>query len=202
MGAEQTTTPTSKILRDLDTAGSRPIHLAAMLGAMGSRVHGMLLLLLALPDTFPMPVPSTSTVLGIPLVIIAGHLVLFGEGSKLPSRAERVTVSPRIIRALTRYAAPMLEFVERLSRPRLTFLLRSDRALGLVCLYLSIILLLPIPFMNALPALCLVAVALGMIQRDGLIVAVGIAGSAAVTALLFFFADWVASAVARVAPWI
>ncbi len=202
MGAEQTTTPTSKILRDLDTAGSRPIHLAAMLGAMGSRVHGMLLLLLALPDTFPMPVPSTSTVLGIPLVIIAGHLVLFGEGSKLPSRAERITVSPRIIRVLARYAAPMLEFVERLSRPRLTFLLRSDRALGLVCLYLSIILLLPIPFMNALPALCLVAVALGVIQRDGLIVAVGIAGTAAVTALLFFFADWVASAVARVTSWI
>jgi hypothetical protein len=202
MGAEQTTTPTSRILRDLDSAGSRPIHLAAMLEAMGSRVHGMLLLLLALPDTFPMPLPSTSTVLGIPLVIIAGHLVLFGEGSKLPSRAERITVSPRIVRALTRYAAPMLEFVERLSRPRLTFLLRSDRALGLVCLYLSIILLLPIPFMNALPALCLVAVALGVIQRDGLIVAVGIAGTAAVTAFLFFFADWVASAVAHVTSWI
>jgi hypothetical protein len=196
MEAEQAT-PTSKILRDLDAAGQGPVPLAAMLRAMGSRVHGMLLLLLALPDTLPMPVPSTSTVLGIPLVAIAGHLVLFGEGSNLPRRAERVTVSPRIVHALARYAAPALAFIERLSRPRFTLLLRSNRALGLVCLYLSIILLLPIPFMNALPALCLVAVALGMIQRDGLIVAAGIAGTVAVTVFLISFADWLASLLAR-----
>ena len=195
-------TPTSKILLDLDASKSRPIYLGVMFGAMGSRVHGMVLLLLALPDTLPMPIPSTSTVLGIPLLIVAAHLVLFGEGSQLPGRAERITVSPRVVRALVRYAVPGLRFVERLSRPRLIFLLQSNRLLGLVCLYLSIILLLPIPFMNALPALCLVAVALGMIQRDGLIVAMGIVGTVAVTSFLFFFADWVASAVPRVTSWI
>ena len=199
MGAEPEAdaTPTSKILLDLDAAESRPIYLGAMFGAMGSRVHGMVLLLLALPDTLPMPIPSTSTVLGIPLLIVAAHLVLFGEGSQLPRRAERIAVSPRVVRALARYAVPVLQFVERLSRPRLTFLLQSNRALGLVCLYLSIILLLPIPLMNALPALCLVAIALGMIQRDGLIVAVGIAGTVALTTLILFFADWLASVVGR-----
>jgi hypothetical protein len=190
-------TPTSKILLDLDAAESRPIYLGTMFGAMGSRVHGMVLLLLALPDTLPMPIPSTSTVLGIPLLIVAAHLVLFGEGSQLPGRAERITVSPRVVRALVRYAVPVLQFVERLSRPRLTFLLRSNRALGLICLYLSMILLLPIPFMNALPALCLVAIALGMIQRDGLIVAAGIAGTVALTFLILFFADRLASVVGR-----
>jgi hypothetical protein len=116
----------------------------------------------------------------------------------LPGRAERITVSPRVVRALVRYAVPVLQFVERLSRSRFTLLLQSNRVLGLVCLYLSIILLLPIPFMNALPALCLVAISLGMIQRDGLIVAVGIAGTVALTTLLVFFADWLASVVARV----
>lgn len=156
----------------------------------------MVLLLLALPDTLPLPVPSTSTVLGIPLVIVAAHLVLRGEGSQLPERARTIAVPRRVVSAVARYAVPVVMFLERLSRPRLGFLLRSDRALGLVCLYLSILLLLPIPFVNAAPALCLAAIALGMIQRDGLIVAVGLVGTGALTALLIFFADWMGTVIA------
>lgn len=198
MGAQQSadTTPTSRILQDLDAVGPGPVHLSTMFAAMGSRVHGMVLLLLALPDTLPLPVPSTSTVLGIPLVMVAAHLVLRGEGSQLPARARSIAVPRRVLSVVARYAVPVVKFLERLSRPRLSFLLRSDRALGLVCLYLSILLLLPIPFVNAAPALSLAAIALGMIQRDGLIVAAGIAGTVAVTALLAFFADWLGTVLA------
>ena len=184
-------TPTSQILKDLDSSALGPVPLGTVLAAMGSRVHGVALILLALPDTLPLPLPSISTVLGIPLVIIAAHLVVYGEGSRLPERARRIKVSHRVIHAMAHYAAPVLRVLERLSRPRFPILLRSDRALGLICLYLSIMLLLPIPFLNAAPAVCLVAIAFGMIQRDGLIVAVGIAGTIAMTASLAFFADWV-----------
>ena len=71
--------------------------------------------------------------------------------------------------------------------------LRSDRMLGLICLYLAVLLLLPIPLMNTTPALCLAAIALGMIQRDGLFVAAGIGGTIAVTTGIGFFADWIKS---------
>jgi hypothetical protein len=44
--------------------------------------------------------------------------------------------------------------------------------------------LLPLPFVNAPPAICMALLALGLIQRDGVIVTLGLAGAAAVTAAL------------------
>ena len=187
--------PTSLILRQLDTGGPGSMELANLLAAMGSRAHGVALLLLALPDTLPLPLPSTSTVLGVPLVIIAAHLVLYGEGSRLPDRVGRLKIPHRVLHVLARYAAPVLESLERISRPRLLFLLRSDRAIGIVAWYLSVLLLLPVPLMNTAPAVCLVALALGMLQRDGLIVAAGLVSTLVLTIMLVFFADFIESVV-------
>jgi hypothetical protein len=85
---------------------------------------------------------------------------------------------------------PLLAVLEKLSRARWPAFLQNDRVLGVLCLYLAILLLLPIPFFNAAPALCLIAIALGMIHRDGVMVAVGIAGTAAVTISLVILAEW------------
>lgn len=158
---------------------------------MGSRVHGLALALLALPDTLPLPVPSTSLVLGVPLIMIAAHMVLYGEGSKLPGRAEALAIPHAAIAVLARYGAPVLDVLEKLSRPRWHVLVRSDRALGLLCLYLSVLLILPIPFFNAAPAICLVAIALGMVHRDGLMVAIGALGTAVLTFALVYLGGWV-----------
>jgi hypothetical protein len=46
--------------------------------------------------------------------------------------------------------------------------------MGLACFVLSLILFLPIPFFNAAPAIALALIALGMIQRDGVVTAIGI----------------------------
>ena len=50
MGAEEraAATPTSQIIRDLDAAGDEAVRLCRLFAAMGSRVHGVALLLLAL----------------------------------------------------------------------------------------------------------------------------------------------------------
>lgn len=184
-------TPASKLLRDLASSHSGPVTLGTVLAAMGSRAHGLALVLLALPDTLPLPVPSTSLVLGFPLVMIAGHMVLYGEGSKLPARAAGIAIPRAIIAALARYAAPVLQVLEKLSRPRWLSFVQNDRMLGLLCLYLSILLLLPIPLFNAAPSICLVAIALGMVHRDGLMVAVGVIGTALVTVALVYFGGWV-----------
>lgn len=65
----------SRLIRDLASSNAGQVSLGALLTALGSRAHGIALVLLALPDTLPLPIPSTSTVLGIPLVLIAAHLV-------------------------------------------------------------------------------------------------------------------------------
>jgi hypothetical protein len=189
--------PASIVLRDLATSKAEHVTIGSLSSAMGSRVHGLALILLALPDALPLPIPSTSTILGIPLVAIAGHLAIYGEESRLPARAEAIAVSPAVVRAVARYAVPILQALEKLSRPRLPLLVGNDRALGLLCLYLSILLLLPIPFFNAAPALCLIALALGMVHRDGAMVAAGLVGTLLITISLAFFAEWARSLLAQ-----
>jgi hypothetical protein len=58
-----------------------------------------------------------------------------------------------------------------------------------VCLYLALLLFLPIPFLNFPQALCLAAIALGMVMRDGIFVAAGYVGTAVLTGSLIAAAE-------------
>ncbi len=180
---------TSGIIEALAASPTPKIPFSAIVAAAGSRVHGLALLVFVLPEVPPLPLPSASTVLAVPLIIISAHLALFGEGALLPSRLQSVAVPRGVLEAAARYLAPAFRWIERASRPRLLWLVRRERLVGLVCLYLSLILILPIPLFNAPPAACLAAVALGMIQRDGALIVLGILGAIAVTGILVGVVD-------------
>ena len=50
----------------------------------------------------------------------------------------------------------------------------AERVLGALCLVLAVVLVLPIPLGNILPALAICLIALGVLERDGLWVVIGI----------------------------
>jgi hypothetical protein len=143
--------------------------------------------MIALPETLPIPVPSASIVLAVPLVLISAHLLVFGEGRGIPKRLRKQSISTSAVQKVAKYVAPVFKTLEHISRPRLETLARQEHLLGAACLLLSVILLLPIPFGNLAPAVCLVAIAFGMLQRDGVVVMLGLAGAAACTAALIYF---------------
>src|SRR5690606_41810814 len=70
---------------------------------------------------------------------------------------------------------PWLERVEAVSRPRLTFLFGGvgQRLIGVVCTVLALVLILPIPLGNLLPATAVTVLALALVQRDGLLALLG-----------------------------
>jgi hypothetical protein len=179
MGDER---PLTRVLRDLPEG--RTVTLGGLLSAIGPREHGAALLFLSLPEALPAPLPSVSVILGMPLVLISAYLALFGEAGALPQRLCDQPLPPRLLAALRGRVAPLLDRAERLSHSRWPRLAEQEWLLGLVCLSLSVLLLLPLPFFNVPPALCLVLLAWGMVQRDGVVVAAGLAGTAAMTALL------------------
>jgi hypothetical protein len=187
----------SEVLESLAAGNEEKIPLGGIAAAAGSRVHGLALLIVVLPEVPPIPFPSASLILAIPLVIISAHLALFGEARLLPARLRSLSVPRSVVVAAARYLAPVLRWVERASRPRWRRLAGQERLIGLVCLYLSIILLLPLPLVNAPPAMCLAAIALGMIQRDGLLIAAGIAGTVVITGVLIGLADVVGELLLR-----
>jgi hypothetical protein len=187
----------SEILRSLAARPETHIPFGEVVAAAGSRVHGIAIFLFVLPETLPLPLPSASGILGIPLLIISAHLAVFGEAARLPQRVLDLKIPRKVFVAISTYVGPILEWLEKLSRPRWGFFVREERPMGILCLYLSLILFLPLPLMNAPPAICLAAVALGIIHRDGVLIAFGLVGAIAISAALFLVADLLA----RIGRW-
>jgi hypothetical protein len=171
---EIATEPTaSEILRTLAERPDRYVSVGEIVEAAGPGVHGLAILLFALPETIAPPLPGASTIMGAPLILLSAHLMAFGEQSVLPRWIQARKIPRLLLSVFARYGRPILRWLESLSRPRWTWLARAKRINGLVCLVLSVILFLPIPFLNAVPAISLSLIAFGMIQRDGVVTALG-----------------------------
>jgi hypothetical protein len=175
-------------LRSLTEAADHPVRLGSILAAAGTRVHGLALFVFALPEAIPLPLPSASSILGIPLLLISLHLALFGDRAQLPARLLATRLPTSVFVRVARFLIPVLEWIERHSTSRWPALMR-EHLIGVLCVYLSVILLLPLPLVNTPPALCLAAIAVGLIRRDGLFVTIGAAGTLAMTGALAWAAE-------------
>lgn len=145
-----------------------------MSGLLGNRSFGFLLLLFALPNTLPIiGIPGVSTLTGIPLAIIALQMMMGLPEPKLPTWVAERSLHRDDFRRIVDAMAPWLRRLERLTRPRWLGVtgLASERWLGAFCLMLALVLALPIPLGNLAPAVALIA--LGLIEKDGIFVALG-----------------------------
>ncbi|MBV8167196.1 MAG: exopolysaccharide biosynthesis protein [Alphaproteobacteria bacterium] len=162
-----------ELVREFD--GAR-ITMADIVAGLQDRAFGLLMLLLALPNCPPMPgIPFVSTVTGTPLAFFAGQLALGQPTPWLPPPLLRQSFDrAKLLRALETIA-PYVKRVERLLRHRWPWLAtgRGERAAAAVAFVLAVILALPIPGGNLLPAWAIVFFALGILERDGACVVVG-----------------------------
>jgi hypothetical protein len=143
--------------------------------------EGLLLLTAFLTIVFMVPVsiPGVSTVFGGAILLI-GISRLRNRNLWLPKRiAQRMLPADRL-RAALNQGSKWLHRLERISRPhRLSWLLstRLMRAVNNCALIAGAVLLMApfglIPFSNTLPALALLFLAIGLLQRDGLCVLYG-----------------------------
>jgi len=176
--------PLSAMLHALAQDDSRErIAVGDLLAALGDRALAALLFVFAVPNVLPVP-PGTSTILGAPLVFLAAQLA-FGRRPWLPAVIARRTMTRTDFAALVRRIGPWLARAERLLRPRAIRLALPpmEYLVGLVCLLLAIVLVLPVPLGNMLPALAISLLALGILERDGLWILAGL-GTAVVSAIV------------------
>lgn len=158
----------SEILRSLtdDTSRER-ISVGDLLVAMGDRAFGPLMLFFALPNILPMP-PGASGIFGLPLTILATQFML-GRKPWLPRIVAKRSLSRADLILILNRAEKWVTRLEKLLKPRLTILVAppAERVIGAHCLILAIILALPIPFGNVLPAFAICLFCLGVLERDG-----------------------------------
>ena len=165
-------------------ASRERISIGDLLAALGDRALAALLFVFAVPNVLPVP-PGTSTILGAPLVFLAAQLA-FGLQPWLPRVIADRTMSRDDFAALVRRISPWLTRAERLLRPRAVVLVLPpmEYLVGLVCLLLAVVLVLPIPLGNMLPALAISLLALGILERDGLWILAGLAAAAVSAAVV------------------
>jgi hypothetical protein len=135
---------------------------------------GPVLFALTLPVLLPMP-PGVSMLLALPLLMVAPQLALGRRRLWMPKALSQRTVTRKELVKLLHRVLPSVERFEQLSRPRLTFLTgrSGSRLVGAACTLIALVLVLPIPFANLVPALALGVFALGLTRRDGLLILAG-----------------------------
>lgn len=165
----------SEILTGLaeDTTRDR-ISVADMLETMRARAFGALLLIFAFPNILPTP-PGTAGILGLPLIFLSAQMML-GLQPWLPGVIARRSMARTTFQGLVTRINPWLVKAERLLRARLKVLAWpvAQRVLGALCLVVSIALALPVPFANMAPAVALCLIGLGVLERDGVWILVGV----------------------------
>ena len=169
---------TSQLLRDFLSSHTEPrISLGALRDALDDRGFGVLLFIFALPNLVPVNIPLLSAVLGLPLVLLAAQLSYGRHKPWFPDWLTSQSFPREGFVAVVNRALPFLEHVERLLRPRLSVLLSwtGERLVGVAILILAIILTLPIPFANWLPACGIAVFGLAIVEKDGLAVLAGVA---------------------------
>jgi hypothetical protein len=147
--------------------------------ALHERAIGALMFIFAFPNALPTP-PGTSSILGAPLIFLAAQLA-FGLRPWLPRVIAERSMARADFAVLVARVGPWLAHAEKLLRPRLSCLARppAESLVGAVCLLMAIVLVLPIPLGNMLPALAICLFSLGILERDGVCVLAGLATTVA-----------------------
>jgi hypothetical protein len=158
------------------------VTLGEVVQGFGHRAFGLLMLLLGLPMALPVSaIPGVSTLFGVPLILVAAQLALGWSSPRLPRvLAERGVPRASMARILAR-AEPWLRKAERVTRPRLPWLSSwlAERLVAALCVVLAAVMALPIVGGNQPPGIAISLFAVGLLERDGIFVLLGIGASIA-----------------------
>ena len=162
--------------------------LGAVIARLDERAFGFMLLLLALPCCLPF-VYLLPQIVALPMMALAAQLALGRSSPWLPSKlAAREFEIGGFADVLDR-SARYVGWFEHVARPRLAAVTGrvGARLVGLLLLAPCASILVPLPATNTVPGIGVAIAALGLIERDGLLVILGIlVGFIWIAALLIF----------------
>lgn len=164
------------MIQALPESGVTLNYLLIMAGQDGLMILTMLLSLVFL---IPVSIPGVSTVFGAAILLIA-LCKLAGRDLWVPQRLRDRTLSTEKLRPVLKRSLRWLSRLEKVSEPhRLSWLVNGSVAniLNNLALVLGAVLLMApfglIPFSNTFPAVALLCLAVGFVQRDGLCILLG-----------------------------
>ncbi|WP_396593792.1 exopolysaccharide biosynthesis protein [Brevundimonas sp. R86498] len=182
--------PFSRVLDDIGAREDPKLYLGELVNAFGERGFGALMVFFGVINAIASPIPGSTTILGLPMLLICLQLVIRGDQLWMPRWALKRSLPRESYRATIARVRRPLHAVERLSRPRLGFMSSelAEVLIGIITTLLTLIVMLPIFGGNLFPSLFVALFGFGLMQRDGLLIMaawLGVAGFC-----IFVWAAW------------
>ncbi|MGE0253057.1 MAG: exopolysaccharide biosynthesis protein [Alphaproteobacteria bacterium] len=178
---------------------SSSVTVSEIVAALRHRSYGGLILILAVVAL----VPGISIVGGLMIVVPAAQMMIGLPYPRLPGRLGRTRLGVERLRGAVARMLPIILYVERFVRPRWAWATRppAENAIGALTILLAVVLFIPLPFTNFMPAVAMIVISLGFLERDGVIVSLGLVTSVIALAIgltaIFFGAEAVAHLAAK-----
>lgn len=164
---------TSELLENLinDMPQTEKANIGQLVGALHGKVFAILIFIFALPVCIP-NIPGISTLFA-PLIIVPAILMVLNEKKpRLPKFISEIAFQTKHLKSALEKSLPFIKQFEKLIRPRLSFLSSGFAIyfLAFEIILLSLILALPIPLGNMMPAIAIAIIALGVLENDGVLI--------------------------------
>ena len=168
-----TTERTSLLLKQLlAKLPKEDVSIGFIILQMRRRSFGGIFIILAALALFP----GISFFAGLAMLIPAFQMALGFRAPLLPRRIRKRRIGVAALLTLGNRTIPWVEKAEHYFKPRWIPLTLPPvpMFIGVIIIGLALIVMLPLPFSNLLPALALITLSLGLIERDGLMIGIGL----------------------------
>ena len=142
---------------------------------LDERAFGLALLLFALPSSVPF-VYVLPQILSLPMLALAAQMAAGRESPWLPKSMQERRFELAPLRAVIERCEPYARWFEKIARPRFAVVTNrmGSRIVGALLLIPAFSILVPLPATNAVPAMGISVASLGLIERDGALVILGL----------------------------
>lgn len=167
--------PLSRVLQNFADDATGDVTMADLRDELGDRSFAALLSVFSAVNLIPVLPPLSTLIFGVPPLIIAVQMLLGHERLWLPGKILNWSFSAEKFRPLISAVTPRLSKLEQFIKPRYwPFALKNgERLVGATSILLSILVILPIPGANWIPAFAMVLMGLSLSERDGVLYAIG-----------------------------
>jgi len=153
------------------------VTLSEILTLAGDSIFGFLFVILALPSALPVPAPGYSIPFGVGMFVLAFQLILGRNLPWLPDKIMNGSMSLEKVQSFLSKGLPWLQKIEALTKPRFSYVCNSVTGrilVGLAIAFMAVLMMIPIPGTNTVPAIGIFITGLGLVEEDGLISLLGL----------------------------
>lgn len=156
----------------LTTLANGSISFGDLIARLDRRSFSSVFLLLAMLCLLP----GVSIVAGVVMIFPAVQMALGFRAPRFPRLIQEYQISVAPLQKWGLRTVPFIRALEQFIKPRVSVLSHSltQRLLGAFILLLALVVAIPFPLSNYLPAIAVMCLSLGLLERDGLMILIGL----------------------------